>query len=74
MSQLVYLTEKEASEYLTGIGVKMAVGTLQKQRIKGGGIPFVKLNSRVRYRREDIDAWLGNAPVLTSTSAAGGTK
>lgn len=67
MDYRVYLTETEAAAYLTELGVKFAVGTLQKQRVKGGGIPFVKLNSRVRYRKDDIDAWLDKAPVRTST-------
>ena len=64
----VYMTDKEAAAYLTSLGVKFSAGTLQKQRVKGSGIPFVKLNSRVRYRKEDIDAWLAAAPVCTSTS------
>ena len=63
----VYLTETETAEYLTGLGVKYSPRTLQNQRVQGVGIPFVKLNSRVRYRREDIDEWLAKAPVRTST-------
>lgn len=68
MNTHVYMTETEAAAYLTDLGVKFSAGTLQKQRVRGDGIPFVKLNSRVRYRRQDIDAWLAAAPVLTSTS------
>lgn len=63
-----YMTENETAEYLTRLGVKFSPKTLQKQRAKGGGIPFKKLNNRVRYRKEDIDAWLNNAPTKTSTS------
>jgi hypothetical protein len=68
MSYAVYMTETEAAAYLTELGVKYAVGTLQKERVKGGGIPYVKLRSRVRYRIQDIQAWLDAAPVMTSTS------
>ena len=64
----VYLTEAETAKYLAGIGVNVAKGTLQQQRISGGGIPFVKLGNRIRYRREDIDAWLSAARSRASTS------
>ena len=66
--QVPYMTETEAALYMTQLGVKFSPSTLQKQRVQGGGIPYVKLNSRVRYRRQDIDSWLTNAPVLHSTS------
>jgi len=68
MSYSVYLTETEAAAYLTELGVKFSKGTLQKQRVKGTGIPYKKLNSRVRYQREAIDAWLDAAPTMKSTS------
>ena len=64
----VYMTEKEASAYLTELGIPYAVSTLQNWRVAGGGIPYLKFKTRVRYRKEDIDAWLEKAPVLTSTS------
>lgn len=63
-----YMTTEEAAEYLTQRGVEFKAKTLANQRIKGGGIPFLKLGRRVRYRQEDIDAWLESAPLLTSTS------
>ncbi|MEA3278576.1 MAG: helix-turn-helix domain-containing protein [Pseudomonadota bacterium] len=34
--------------------------TLQAWRWRGGGPRFVKLNNAVRYRPEDLDAWLAD--------------
>ena len=47
-----YLTTMEAAEKL-----KMSASTLSKLRSAGTGPPYTKLNSTVRYRVEDLDAW-----------------
>ena len=44
--------------------------TLQKDRWRGGGIPFIRLGRLVRYRPADVAAWLAALPTLTSTSDA----
>ena len=42
--------------------------TLESWRCRGGGPPFVKISRRaVRYRRQDIDQWVGER-VQYSTS------
>ena len=64
----VYFTETETADYLSELGVIFAVRTLSNRRTSGGGIPFVRLGRRIRYRKSDIDAWLDSAPVLSSTS------
>jgi excisionase family DNA binding protein len=38
------------------LGVKP--GTLAKWRVTGGGPPFLKLGSRIRYSRADLERWL----------------
>ena len=38
------------------LGVK--AGTLAKWRVSGLGPPFLKLGSRVRYSRADLEQWL----------------
>lgn len=43
------LTETEAAQ-LRGQSVR----TLQAERVRGGGCPFVKLGRSVRYRRSDV--------------------
>lgn len=44
-----YFTEKEVAERLS-----MSVKWLQKMRVVGGGIPFVKIGGSVRYAASDI--------------------
>ncbi len=39
-----YFTERELAEYLA-----VSVKWLQKMRLRGGGIPFVKFGAAVRY-------------------------
>lgn len=50
---------------LTGISIP----TLQRHRVTGEGIPFVKIGRMVRYRRADIEAFMASR-VVSSTSAA----
>ena len=47
-----------------------ARSSLQKDRLYGGGIPFIRLGRLVRYRPADVDAWLASRPTLRSTSDA----
>ena len=45
-----------------------ARSTLQKDRVAGTGIPFVRVGRLVRYRQSDVDAYLASLPSLRSTS------
>lgn len=45
----------------------IAVGTLRNWRTQGGGPPFVRVRGAVRYRPADIEAWLAER-VVRSTS------
>jgi predicted DNA-binding transcriptional regulator AlpA len=56
------LTESEIAR-LTGRGV----ATLQKDRIRGEGPPFVKIGRLVRYQASAVQAWL-DANTRRSTS------
>ena len=47
-----------------------ARSTLQKDRLVGGGIPFVRLGRLIRYRSSDVSAYLASLPTLSSTSEA----
>lgn len=58
------LDRKPSADYL---GV--SVPTLDRKRVNGDGPPYVKIGSRVRYRRADLDAWL-RSRIVTSTSEA----
>lgn len=59
-----WLTPREASDYarVNPITLKRAVqaGKLQAFRINGGRL--------LRYRREDLDAWLAASPVVEKRS------
>ena len=46
---------------------KFAASTLEKYRTYGGGPPFAKRGRKVLYRRSDVDAWLAET-VVASTS------
>jgi predicted site-specific integrase-resolvase len=45
----------------------LAVQTLSRWRVEGGGPPFLKLGSRIRYMRSDLEAFC-NARKRKSTS------
>lgn len=45
-----------------------ARSTLQKDRVTGTGIPFVRIGRLVRYRQSDVTAFLDALPRCRSTS------
>jgi hypothetical protein len=57
------LTDRDL-EKITG----RARSTLQKDRVAGSGIPFVRLGRLVRYRPSDVSAFLDALPSRRSTS------
>jgi predicted DNA-binding transcriptional regulator AlpA len=48
-----------------------ARSTLQKDRVSGTGIKFVKIGRLVRYRESDVRSYLAELPAQYSTSEAG---
>lgn len=42
--------------------------TLQKARVLGTGLPFVRIGGAVRYRIEDVENFLAELPTRRSTS------
>ena len=54
-----FLTETEAADYLS-----LKQHTLAVWRSTGRyGLPFVKIGSKVRYRRDELDAWMKSRTV-----------
>lgn len=47
--------------------IGLAVSTLEKARLYGGSPPYSKAGRSVRYRLSDLDAWM-NDRVVESTS------
>lgn len=56
------LTTQEAARY-----VRLSKPTLERFRISGDGPRFAKLGGAVRYRADDLDAWLASR-LIQSTS------
>jgi predicted DNA-binding transcriptional regulator AlpA len=60
------LSDREVSQ-ITG----RARSTLQKDRVSGTSIPFVRIGALVRYRESDVAAWLASLRTCRSTSEPG---
>jgi excisionase family DNA binding protein len=67
------LTEQQAAKYMA-----VSVAALRKWRVQGRGPTFHKLGTLVRYRIDDIEAWLASRPQggepVSATEQAGGTR
>ena len=49
-----------------------STATMERDRWSGGGIPYIKINRLVRYRKADVLEWLGQFCTQNSTSFQGG--
>ena len=67
------LTEQDVAKFL-----KVSIACLQHWRWEGKGPPFVKLGrtkySAVRYKKSDVEAWVGRLGTHKSTSESLGIK
>ena len=61
------LTEKEAAVLLN-----CSIHTLQKNRRIGGFIPYLKIGRSVRYKRQDIEAYIEQRLYTSTTQYNGG--
>ena len=52
------MTEEEVSKRLS-----VSLASLRRWRVVGRGPVFLKVGSLVRYRPEDLDAWLESLPI-----------
>ncbi len=55
------------NEHECAIYRSCSVSTIQKERVRGDGPPYIKMGRLVRYRPEDVDQWLA-ARLTYSTS------
>jgi hypothetical protein len=62
------LTETEAAQVR-----RQSIRTLQAERLRGDGCPFVKLGRSVRYRRSDVLRFI-ESNVKTSTTVERGSR
>ena len=49
-----YLNTQQAAKYL-----QVSTQWLEIGRVKGYGPPFIKLSRLVRYKKSDLDQWMG---------------
>jgi len=65
-------------EYLTPLEVEVVYGLsramLAKSRHEGSGPRYYKANRQIRYRRDDIETWLGDPKIATQCQSDGGTS
>jgi len=64
------LLDEDEVEHVT----KRKSSTLQKDRVAGRGIPFIKLGRLVRYRESDVAQYLAGCPTYRSTSEFTGDR
>lgn len=57
MSKDVYLSRKEASTFLSALGLFIAPSTLAKYATVGGGPEFRRFGRQVKYLPSDLVAW-----------------
>lgn len=60
-----YLTSTEFEDLCN-----LPKGAAAQLRYRGGGPAFVRMGGRIRYRREDIEAWIDANTHLTTAQAA----
>ena len=59
---MTLLTQREAALVL-----RLSERTLERMRVAGTGVPFIKLNRSVRYRQSDVEDYI-RSRVVRSTS------
>ena len=62
---MTLLTGREAAHVL-----RLSERTIERMRVSGKGPKFVRINHSVRYRAQDLDAYIA-ARVVASTSEKG---
>jgi hypothetical protein len=66
----VWLSPKEAPEYIRSKGGRATPATLATLRSKGSGPPFKKMTGGIIYRQTGLDKWIEehSSPEVNSTS------
>lgn len=52
----------------------MSKSTLEKTRVFGGGPKYLKLGHLVRYRQQDLDEWMSERLIGSTSEQIGGTS
>jgi excisionase family DNA binding protein len=67
MSSEVYLTPQEAAELL-----RTSTSTLAKRRLNGDGPKYCRIGRAIRYRKSDLEEWLGQSRVRSTSEYVNG--
>ena len=59
------LTQREAA-----LALRLSERTLERLRVAGGGPRFVKAGRAVRYREADIERWIADRAVSSTSQEA----
>ena len=70
MPRLSFMTAQQVADFLTRAGVQTSARTLDAWRLKGTGPDYVRIEGRIRYRREAVRQWLEQAGQRNAGSAA----
>jgi len=62
----LYLTDLELAALL-----HVSVGTVRRWRLRGGGPKWVRISSRIRYARDDLNSFLATLPSGGGVSEGG---
>jgi hypothetical protein len=65
-SEFVYLKPKEAAAHL-----RTSISTLAKMRVYGGGPPFYRIGTAIRYSLADLDEWIAETRVRSTSEPVG---
>ena len=55
-----YINEKQAADYLSCAPITLAKDRCDRKL----GIPFYKLGRCVRYKKDDLDAWMAERKII----------
>lgn|GEM_PF-468797 len=69
-----FLSRKEASEYLSSLGLGIAPATLAKYAVLGGGPRFHRYGRQIKYSTDDLDCWARQRLGVPRDSTSDGGK
>ena len=67
---MTHLNPIAVDELVASAFTSISVSSLQKMRVRGDGPVYAKIGNRVRYRLADLEAFVSDS-IVRSTSEAG---
>ena len=60
----VFFNENDLCDYLDKMGISMSVHKVRKDRLRGSGFPWHKINGKIFYKKEDIDNHINQSRII----------